>query len=197
LAKLGAALFVSGQDLSTYVALLRGINVGKNLLPMPALAEMFTRAGCKNVRTYIQSGNVLFDASGSVLKSLCSRVGTAIFDAYGFRSPVILRSSEELSAVTRSNPFMGEPEQTLHVLVLDNTPAAADAAGLDAMRSTPDRFHLLGREIYLHLPNGAGRSKLTNAYFDSKLRAVSTMRNWRTVNQLLALMNARSPNGNT
>ncbi|MCU1318566.1 MAG: hypothetical protein JWP98_84, partial [Edaphobacter sp.] len=75
-----------------------------------------------------------------------------------------------------------------HVYFLAGMPTAGDVAGLDAGRSAPDAFAVIGREIYLQLPNGMGRTKLTNAYFDSKLKTVSTARNWRTVLKLVEMV---------
>src|SRR5581483_3195326 len=90
-----------------YVALLRGINVGgKNLLPMKELAAMFERAGCSEVRTYIQSGNVVFAASASVVKTLAEKIGAQIEKQFGFRAPVVLRSADELRAAIRDNPYV-------------------------------------------------------------------------------------------
>jgi uncharacterized protein (DUF1697 family) len=172
---------------TSYVALLRGINVGgKNKLPMADLAAMFSAAGCGGVRTYIQSGNVVFEASAKVAGALPGAVGRAIEAGFGYRVPVILRTADELGAVVRSNPFLakgGEPE-VLHVAFLSAEPGPARVAALDHGRSPPDEMAVLGREVYLRLPNGAARTKLTNAYFDSTLAATSTVRNWRTVEKL-------------
>ena len=172
------------------VALLRGVNVGgKNRLPMKDLVEMFTAAGCSNVSTYIQSGNVLFNAPASVLKKLPENIAKQIAETFGFRAPVILRTAEQMAETVRANPFLaaGKAESTLHVYFLAETPGSAAIAKLDPDRSPPDAFHAHGREIYLHLPNGMARTKLTNAYFDSKLGTVCTARNWATVLKLTEL----------
>lgn len=172
-----------------YAVLLRGINVGgKNKLPMKNLAELFAAVGCRSVETYIQSGNVVFDASSSVARQAPQAIGEAIEQRFGYRVPLILRSGRELAQVVAENPFLrqGVAEKELHVYFLADRPAEAE---LDAKRSAPDEFILCGREIYLRLPNGMGRSKLTNAYFDSKLKTVSTGRNWATVLRLAAMTN--------
>ena len=164
-----------------HAALLRGINVGgKNLLPMKDLAELFSEAGCRDVRTYIQSGNVVFEAPATVLKKLPETVSRKI------GVPVIVRSHAELEAVVRGNPFLkaGEAEKTLHVAFLADMPGTDAVAKLDPLRSAPDRFIVVDRHVYLHLPNGMGNSKLTNAWLDSKLSTVSTARNWATVVKL-------------
>jgi uncharacterized protein (DUF1697 family) len=174
-----------------YVALLRGINVtGKRILPMKQLTEIFTGARCGNVRTYIQSGNVVFTASPKVAKGLPARVAKSIEERFGFSVPIVLRTREELAKAARDNPFLkaGLPQQALHVYFLADVPGADAIQALDPQRSAPDAFHVSGREIYLHLPNGMGNTKLTNAYFDSRLKTVCTARNWNTVLKLLELM---------
>jgi len=167
------------------VALLRGINVGgKNKLPMNDLAELFTETGCSDVRTYIQSGNVVFCAPSTVVRSLPARVADAVERRFGFRVRLVLRSGVDLQDVVARNPFLrrrGVDPRTLHVGFLATKPTAARVAALDPDRSPPDEFQVRGREIYLFCPNGMGRTKLTNDYFDSKLATVSTVRNWHTV----------------
>jgi uncharacterized protein (DUF1697 family) len=189
-----------------HVALLRGINVGgKNILPMKDLAAIFEAAGCRDVRTYIQSGNVVFSAPAGVLRKLPEQITQAIEKRFGFKSPVILRSSDDLTRIIHANPFLktsakgtsakgtsakgtSVDEKWLHVYFLAAVPETPAVASLDPNRSAPDVFHVREREIYLHLPNGMGRSKLTNAYFDAKLKTISTARNWATICKLLAMM---------
>jgi uncharacterized protein (DUF1697 family) len=175
----------------TYVALLRGINVGgKNKLPMKDLSGLFVEAGCEDVRAFIQSGNVIFRAARGVTAQLPGLIAAQIAKRFGYKTPVVLRTAEQIGAVLRANPFLeaGVPEAELHVAFLADSPAKARVQDLDPDRSPPDTFEVRGQEVYLRLPNGAGRSKLTNAYFDSKLATTSTMRNWRTVTKLFELM---------
>jgi len=174
-----------------YVALLRGINVGgKHIVPMKQLAEIFAAAKCDNVRTYIQSGNVVFTAPPKVVKNLPVLLSERIEERFGFSVPVVLRSRKELTAIALSNPFVISrlPQPTLHVYFLADMPTADAVKALDPQRSAPDAFHVSGREIYLHMPNGMGRTKLTSAYFDSRLKTVCTARNWNTVLTLLEMM---------
>jgi uncharacterized protein (DUF1697 family) len=174
-----------------YVALLRGINVGgKNLLPMKELVEIFVKAGCADVTTYIQSGNVVFCAEEKVASQLAAVTTRQVEVRFGLKVPVTLRTAVELRAVIRENPFLkaGAREEMLHVSFLVERPGAELIAGLDAGRSSPDEFAVLGREIYLKLVDGVSGTKLTNAYFDSKLKTVSTMRNWRTILKLAEMM---------
>lgn len=174
----------------THVALLRGINVGgKNTLPMKDLARMFADAGCTNVRTYIQSGNVIFEAPAGA-PGITELVKAKIEKRFGYRIPVILRTSQQLLKIIRDNPFLaaGADQKALHVYFLADLANARAIGTLDPGRSAPDAFHVRGQEIYLHLPNGMGRSKLTNTYFDSKLSTTCTARNWATVLKLAAMM---------
>lgn len=175
------------------VALLRGINVGgKNKLPMKDLAAMFREAGCDDVRTYIQSGNVLFRADPVLVENIPSLIRASILSSYGYRIPVVTRTAGELQEVVRANPFADTGAETdrLLVLFLADLPDPAHVEALDPNRSPGDEFAVLGREVYLHCPNGVARSKLTTSYFDSKLSTISTARNWRTVGKLLELATA-------
>jgi uncharacterized protein (DUF1697 family) len=175
---------------ATLIALLRGINVGgNNKLPMAGLATLFREAGCSDVRTYIQSGNVICKAGTHVADGLDARIAGAIEERFGLRVPVVLLTADEVAEAVRGNPFIAESgdERALHVAFLAHAPDAQSVAKLDPMRSPPDRFAVRGRAVYLHLPNGVARTRLTNAYLDSTLRTVSTLRNWRTVLTLLEM----------
>jgi uncharacterized protein (DUF1697 family) len=174
----------------TYVALLRGINVGgKNRLPMAELSAMFERAGCRDVRTYIQSGNVVFAASPKVAAQVGAQVTAAIAKQLGLKVPLVVRTAAELAAVATGNPFLVERGELahLHVVFLAQAPTKAAGEALDPTRSPPDRFGLLGRELYLCCPNGMGRTRLTNDYLDRTLGTLSTVRNWNTVLALCEL----------
>jgi uncharacterized protein (DUF1697 family) len=173
-----------------HVAFLRGINVGgKNKLPMKDLSAIFVAAGCSDVETYIQSGNVICKTPPTRATKLPAEVTGAILERFGYRIPVVMRTADELRDVKGRNPFLaaGVDEDALHVAFLADAPSAAQVAALDARRSPPDEFVVRGREIFLHLPNGVARSKLTNAYFDGKLATTSTLRNWRTLMKLIDL----------
>lgn len=174
----------------TYIALMRGINVGgKNKLPMKELAALFEEAGCEDVRTYIQSGNVVFKASAKLAEKLAVTIHKQIEARFKLSVPVVTRSAEELAAAAKNNPFLknGADEDEVALMFLADEPAAAAVKALDPHRSPPDEYVVKGRDIYLRLPNGFAETKLTNAYFDSKLKTVSTARNWRTVLKLLEL----------
>jgi uncharacterized protein (DUF1697 family) len=150
---------------------------------MLVLVRMLEDAGCTDVRTYIQSGNAVFEADARCAAGLAAELTKAIAKKLDLRIPVILRSATELQAVARRHPFLQTAKSTdfLHVIFLADRPTAARVAALDPNRSPPDTFQVQGREIYVHCPQGAGRTKLTNAWFDTTLATVSTMRNWKTV----------------
>ncbi len=174
------------------VALLRGINVGgKNKLPMAELAAMFREAGCDDVRTYIQSGNVVFRSSPEMAGDIPSLISASIMEQFGYSIPVVTRTAGEFREIVQVNPFAetGAEANKLHVMFLADLPDRAHVEVLDPNRSPGDEFAVMGREVFLHFPNGVARSKLTNAYFDSGLSTISTSRNWRTVGKLLDMVN--------
>ena len=164
-----------------HVALLRGINVGgNNKLPMKALAALFEKAGCTQVQTYIQSGNVVFVAKPSLLRTLADDIPALIAKHHRLTVPIVLRGADELRAVVARNPFApGESERT-YVVFLASKPKAAQTAKLAPSAYAPDRFVVDGANVYLHLPAGAAKTKLGTTLFDRVFDTVSTARNWRT-----------------
>lgn len=172
-----------------FVALLRGINVGgKNKLPMRVLMDFFERAAVEDVDTYIQSGNVVFSAAQPRVKAAIASVEGMIRDEVGLDVPIVLRSAKQIGTMVDANPFAGQPIEHLHVGFLQKAPTAAKAKSLDPGRSPGDEFALVGSHIYFRCPNGLARTKLTTQYFDSRLDVVMTVRNWKTVNKLVAML---------
>jgi uncharacterized protein (DUF1697 family) len=173
--------------MAKYVALLRGINVGgKNKLPMADLRARFESLGHTDVSTFIQSGNVIFTAARSVTSR---SLETAIATEFGFEISVVLRTPSELATVVKANPFTRVDISKLHVGFMAAKPAAAAVAKLDAERFRPEEFAIRGSELYFHLPDGIGRTKLPG-YLDRQLKIPTTVRNWNTVNKLLELASA-------
>ena len=128
---------------ATYVALLRGINVsGKHRVPMQQLVEIFADAKCASIRTYIQSGNVIFSARPSDAAELAGCLAGKIEQRFGFGCPVILRSKDQMVQTARNNPFLraGVPEKTLHVYFLADLPDASAIEGLDPLAQRPMPF---------------------------------------------------------
>jgi uncharacterized protein (DUF1697 family) len=176
----------------TYVALVRGINVGgRKRVSMPDLRALVASLGAEDVATYVQSGNVIFksvDSSGKLIESIEKRIRRDL----GLSVTVLLRTRPQLAKVLAGNPFAGGGRELtkLHVTFLADKPDRARIRELDPARAEPDEFRVVGQEIYLHCPNGYGRSKLTNAYFDKQLGVVATTRNWKTVTKLAELASA-------
>ncbi|HVP68191.1 MAG TPA: DUF1697 domain-containing protein [Anaeromyxobacteraceae bacterium] len=173
---------------SAHVALLRGVNVGgRNKLSMGEIASAFEDIGCGEVRTYIQSGNVVFRAPARLAARLPGLAADRIARGAGFRPGVFVRTAKELGDAVRNNPYGPSATKALHVGFLATAPGPGAVARLDPRRSPPDSFAVRWREIYLHCPNGMGRTRLSGAYFESVLEEDVTFRNWRTVLALLEM----------
>ena len=181
--------------MTAFVALLRGVNVGgARGLPMSALRGLFVNAGAVRVETLIQSGNVVFETRERGAAEIISGVGSAISREFGFDVPIVLRSARQWRALIDGNPYLqrGVDPKALHAGCLSALPEPARTIRLDPRRSSPDEFELRGETLYLCLPNGVARSKLTNAWFDSTLGVVCTIRNWATVTRLAQLLDVRA-----
>ena len=172
------------------VALLRGVNVGgRNKLPMADLRVAMTTAGFEGAATYLQSGNIIFDVAPPGCDDVAAALQGLIQDRFEVSSPVVLRQGTEIASVATNNPFLADEDDParLHVTFLDAAPGMDCLERLDPDRSPGDRFCVRDREIYLHLPNGAARTKLTVDYFERTLDVTATNRNWNTVHKLLEL----------
>ncbi len=176
-----------------HLALLRGINVGgKHLLPMKDLAALFEAAGAEEVRTLIQSGNVVYRSGAKAAARIPGLVEAAIQKQFGFEAPVVSRSAAAVAKAMETSPYLaqGLSEDVLHLMFLKEAPSPAQAKALGNSPFLPDDFVLAGDVIHLHLPNGVARTKLTNAWFDGRLGTVGTLRNWRTMQKLRAMLEA-------
>jgi uncharacterized protein (DUF1697 family) len=173
-----------------FVALMRGINVGgKNMLPMKDLVGLFEKAGCTDVRNYIQSGNIVFTAKPAIAKTIATVIAKDVEKKFKFAVPIVVRTRDEIDAVANNNPFLkaGVDVERLHVVFLKDRPTAEMAKILDPNRSSGDFFELRGADIFLSITSAA-KTKFTNAWLDSKLKTVSTARNWRTVLKLQEML---------
>jgi len=179
-----------------YVALLRAVNLGSHgKVAMAGLRSWCDDLGFGDVATFIQSGNAVFTAAGTSEDEVARVLGDRIEAECGVRTPVIVRTHDELVAAVAANPLYDpvlDPKM-LHLAFLDHTPPAERVAALDPHRSPGDVFAVDGRHVYLHYPNGSGRSKLTNDYLERTLGTISTARNWNTVVKLLELTTERQP----
>jgi uncharacterized protein (DUF1697 family) len=172
--------------MTSYVALLRGINVGGHRpVRMDDLRALVESLGHEDVSTYLQSGNVVFR---SALRDT-DEIARGIASALGGGVKVLMRTAGELASVVAGNPYTSDVGH-LHVTFLADAPEPTLVAALAGDRFAPDAFQLLGREVYVHAPNGYGRSKLDNAFFERALGVSATTRNWRTVTALARLAEA-------
>lgn len=178
-----------------HVALLRGINVGgHHKIAMADLRQLFVGLGFADVSSYIQSGNVVFTSEVTDAAKLAADIEGQILAMFGFAAPVVLRTARQLGAVAAANPFVaGGAEAGVSVGFLAATPDPERVRSLgadplaDPTAAGGDEFSVSGQEVYLHHPNGYGRTKLTNSYFDRRLGTTMTVRNWRTVMTLLEM----------
>jgi len=177
--------------MSTVISILRGINVsGKNKVPMVELKAMYEGLKLKNITTYIQSGNVVFSATDNDTKVLTKKIEQGILKKFGFNVPVIARTIDELQSAIKKNPFLkdkGIELEKLHVTFLEDSPSADNLKKVMEYSYEPDKFTIIGKEVFLHCPNGYGNTKLTNTFFENKLKVRATTRNWRTTNELLKI----------
>ncbi len=180
------------NSVATYIALLRGINVGgRNRLPMQALREILANLGLLGIRTYVQSGNAVFESPDGV-EGLNSRIGHAIGEAHGFVPQVQVLTRDAMASAAAENPFPDAEEEpkSLHLSFLDREPDAPDLDQLNDLRCNREKFKLVDRVFYLHAPDGIGRSRLAAAV-EAALGVSVTGRNWRTVQAILAMADER------
>ncbi len=177
--------------MNTYIALLRGINVGgHNKLPMAELRELLGDLGLQDAQTYIQSGNAVFNSDKQGTSPLAKRIQEAIDERYGFKPTTLVLTREEFEDAITSNPFPeGKTEpKSLHLYFLESPPQEVDLEKLEEVKKSNERFALLGKVFYLHAPDGIGRSKLAER-IERVLKVSVTARNWRTVNKIAEMLN--------
>ena len=172
----------------TWIGLFRGINVGGHYkVPMKDLVTVLRGLGFEEVRSYIQSGNVVFRASGTAA-ALIEDIGTAVSRRFGFRPFLVLLDAKQLAQAAAANPFPAAQArpQSLHLWFLQKAPGSASLERLQALRAASEKVALRGKVLYLYAPQGIGRSKFA-ARAATLLGVAATARNWRTVTELLAM----------
>ena len=172
-------------------AFLRGINVGgRSLLAMADLKSALHDAGLADARTYLQSGNVVVNPRSGGPVELGETMERVIEGIAGRPIRVMVRTRDELDGIVGGNPLWDESLKpaSLHTVFLEAAPDPDRVAGLDPDRSPPDRFAVSGREIYLHYPQGSGRSRLNLEYFEKTLGVAGTARNWNTVTRVRLML---------
>jgi uncharacterized protein (DUF1697 family) len=171
--------------------MLRGINVGGNKrIKMDDLRKSLEGLGFEQVKTYIQSGNVVFKAGKASSVALGKKIETMIVSDFGFSASVIVRTAAELGETIAANPFLtqrGVDHEKLHVAFLSDLPPDASLKKLAEFTVGPDQSQCVGKEIFLYLPNGFSASSLWKVPWEKALAVVTTTRNWKTVNSLHAL----------
>jgi uncharacterized protein (DUF1697 family) len=180
------------QTLMTiYISMLRGINVGGHKqIRMGDLRALIEALGYRNVTTYIQSGNIVFAGAKAGARSHGGRIESAIADNYGYTVSCLVRSRAEMERVVATNPWLKRRDvdpSRLHVTFLSDAPSPSDIRNLDAVASGRDELQVQGREIFLHCPDGYGRTRYSNTFLEKKLDVTATTRNWTTVSRLLAI----------
>ncbi|MCL4559102.1 MAG: DUF1697 domain-containing protein [Chloroflexi bacterium] len=177
--------------MKTYISLLRGINVANhNQIRMDQLKSTYEALGFTDVRTYVQSGNVVFDGPEDREANISAFLETRILQTFGTEVTVILRNAAAFKQIRENNPFLTQQDKDpafLHVTFLHDAPSPDRIRNLPPIREGDDEFVMVGAEVYIFCPHGYGRTKLTNTYFERKLGLPATTRNWRTV-QALAQM---------
>ena len=176
--------------MATFIALLRGINIGGNHpLPMKELSALLTGMGLRDVQTYIQSGNVVFRCNLKNKAALAAKISAAIEAQHGFAPHVLLLDAAELHKAMADNPY---PEaeadpKSLSLLFLAEAPPHPDLKSLEALKTDSERFKLVGKVFYLHAPEGFGRSELA-ARAEKLLGVAASGRNWNTVCKLVEMV---------
>jgi len=177
--------------MSTYITLLRGINVnGKNLLKMQLLKSMFEELYFTQVQTYIQSGNIIYQSTIKDTETINQLITNKIEEKFGFKIPVITITLQQLTDCINNNPFT--QNTTFDLALLHCTFLASEPSEIDSLKINPndypdDKFHFYNNIVYLSCAKGYGQTKLTNNFFERKLQQTATTRNWKTILKLVAL----------
>ncbi|WP_179021918.1 DUF1697 domain-containing protein [Winogradskyella forsetii] len=177
--------------MKTYIALLRGINVGGHKkVPMAELRTLLTKSGLQNVKTYIQSGNVIFQSSENDVKTLEVKIGTLILHYFGFEVPVLVRTRQELLTIFNNCPFSETKKVESYFIMLCKIPSKDDTKEASQKSYPNEEYTIINDCIYLFCANGYGRAKFNLGYFENKLKVNATARNYKTMVKLIALSEA-------
>ena len=177
--------------METYIALLRGINVsGQKKIKMVELRAHLAELPLQNIRTYVQSGNVIFQSKKTDTAHLAKQVEEKILEKYGFEVVVLIKTVDDLVNVLENNPFLNERQEDtsrLFVTFLSEPPDPIKLEKLKEVIYHPEEYILSGKDIYFFSPRGYGKAKMNNNFFENKLKVSATTRNWKTVNTLVEL----------
>jgi uncharacterized protein (DUF1697 family) len=171
-----------------YISILRGINVsGQKLIKMDALRALYENLGFKDVTTYVQSGNVVFNTKTTDVLKLEKKIAAQINTEFGYEVPVLVLTIDQLKKVIQNNPFLKDKQKDVaffHVTFLSQPPVKNQLTGIEEKKTAGEAVALVDTVIYLYCPNGYGKTKLTNNFIETKLKVDATTRNWKTVNEL-------------
>ncbi len=174
--------------MKTYIALLRGINVGGHKkVPMAELRELLTKSGLENVRTYIQSGNVIFQSSEENKRKLESIIHQSILNHFGFEVPILVRAKGEIQTILNNCPFPEEKKIQSYFIIINEAPGKVLAAETSQQIFPNEEFIITNNCVYIFYSLGAGKAKLGINWFEKKLKVKATARNYRTMVKLLSL----------
>lgn len=182
----------AGQSMNLFVSLLRGVNVGGKTVRTADLVAVYRTLGLGAVETYLQSGNVIFEAPRGEAVLVSAAIEKGLGERFGFEVKVLVRTGDELRRIVAENPFLtGEDiaPTALHVTFLSGIPGNLPSEGAYG----GDRYALRGREVFLVCPNGYGRTKFPNAFFERGTGVFATTRNWRTVTTLALMAGVKRP----
>jgi uncharacterized protein (DUF1697 family) len=178
-------VMTKGKQNFHYIALLRGINVsGQKKIKMTDLISYCEELKFKNIKTYIQSGNVIFDMDNSNPEDAAERIEKKISEKYNFNVSVIVKTRRELINVIDKNPFSDKNTDRVYIIFLFEKPSASNIERLKKFDYSPEEFVIKGDIIYFYSPHGYGKAKMNNNFFENKLKVKTTTRNWKTVSKL-------------
>ena len=173
--------------MNTFISMLRGIHVAGKKVEMEKLRQNYVALGFTKVRSYIQSGNVVFETENSNIPEIAGEIEKRIEKSFGFDVAVLMRTDGEIKRLIENNPFARKDVSKLHVTFLRDIPPQVPHDEITKAKSKAEDFSVIGREIYLFCPDGYGRTKLSNTFFERKMKVLATTRNWNTVSTLLLM----------
>jgi len=176
--------------MQTYISFLRGVNMtGHNSIKMKDLSELYISLGLNDSETYIQSGNVISRCNADIpVASLSDKIEAAILERFNYTIPVMIRTVPEVKDLFSSNPFLTEDDfqpSKMAVIFLHKKPSDAQIQKVVDIDYPPDKFKIIGREIFIYCPNGFGKTKLYTNFFEKKIGVAGTARNWKTITTIL------------
>jgi len=177
--------------MTTYISLLRGINVsGQRIIKMEDLRKTFENLGFQNIRTYVQSGNVVFTAEESEIEIIKQNISRQIEKDFGFDVPVIVLASDKLEQIINKNPFLtdsGKDLAFMHVTFLASEPSGFDITKMEEKKQSGEEIRFSGDAVFLYCPHGYGKTRLSNSFLEANLKVTATTRNWKTTKELFKI----------